>query len=773
MSTSNPSIWSIQEIVDLMSKFLDRTSIVQCVQVSKAWHSAWLPSLWARIEPNHWQCGTFLASLPAHGDLIRILKCSRYDELELLGPNAIHLSLLEMPKTTLLNMQAHVRILQQNRDSLQSLSLILNDLDSTQCLPLLSTVRQLRNLKTLKLDGSFSLDEEALEYVLGGQGPALPLDAEQLQGQEGPHGPGEDEQPSSIQELSWSGMSFFRHPFNHGENFASKEYIASRQRQQHSPQEEEAEGGEEREKGYEQVRETRRPFFNITSLVMDEVNCDPELILNLTSRFPSLQRLSFKEASEFQPDPTFPVVLARHCPNLRWLDISDQETLSDDFIASLIRHFPNLTTLKASNTLFSEASMHALADHHSRDLVHLDISSCYNISSTTLQRFLCQCSTLRHLEAWDNTLNVVEMVASFFWMGGRSSGSTGGGGGSRGGDDWHHHLRLEQLHKTSSFSSLSSSAASSSSSLSSPWAAPVAGVDGSKQSSLYKAAAAAAATVHRTGFSQQGGWWACSRTLESLTLDLVYEPWSKRKVRQFLETLRQQHENQQKQQSKHQAKLGASSSLSSSASVLPGKEGDGGGNVDDDWMMTTNLSRIGLLLTDKRHLRKVAYQQLGRLVNIRAMCVGAYEMDPEEADDEVEEDEEGGSLAVTPPATMTFLSDLSLAEQEQEDKDGDEDEDDEERWIDFSLRSGLDHLRSLKSLSEISLIRIGQPPEHRVEQPELEWMLKHWPSLRKIEGLDRRNEDEEEGIVEDEPVNELVAWLNRRRPDIIVDEEYI
>ncbi|KAF9971920.1 hypothetical protein BGZ73_005030 [Actinomortierella ambigua] len=723
-------IWSPDsrtvEIVDLISRFLDRTSVVQCTQVSKSWHTAWLPSLWSRIEADHWRHEAFLASLPAHGDLIRILKCSRYDELELLGPNATHLSLLEMPKTMLVNMDDHVRILQQNRDSLQSLSVLFSDIDdvSTQFWPMLSAIRRLRNLKTLKFDGSLSLDEAALEYVLGGERPPL-LGTEQ----QNQFGDEEEKRVSPIQELSLSGISFFRHPFNHGENFANKEYIASQHQQLHEECEE--------KDGHEEVRETRRPFLNITSLLLDDVNCDPELILNLTSRFPVLQRLSLTGASEFQPDAAFPVVLARHCPNLRWLDISNQETLSDDFIASMIRLFPNLTTLKASDTLFSEESMLALVGH-CQNLVSLDISGCYNISSTTFQRFLCQCSKLRHLEAWDNTLNVVELVASFFWM-----------GGDRQRQRMHQH---QQLHHIATSSSSSSSSLSSSPVVSSIWAASKS-ADGGYELLLSKATAAAAvaaateaakATV-RTGFSQQGGWWACSRTLESLTLDLVYQPWSRRKVRQFLETLRQR---------------GFGSSVSSSSSFgvaranLEKRTGDQGEQQQqsDDWMMTTSLTEVGRLLTDKKHLRNVAYQQLGKLVNIRTMCVGAYELDPEDEDDEGD----GDSSAIG-----SSLSELSLMDQE------------EERWIDFSLVSGLDHLRSLKKLSEISLIRIGQPPEHRVEQAELEWMLRHWPNLRKIEGLDQRNEDEEEGIDEDEPVNELVAWLYKKRPDILVDDEFI
>ncbi|KAG0232835.1 hypothetical protein BGW42_007844 [Actinomortierella wolfii] len=609
LHSNSPSIWSIQEIVDLISKYLDKKSIVQCVQVSRAWHAAWLPSLWAQIEADHWRSKSFRASLPAHGDLIRVLKCMRYDELELLGPNATRLSWLEMPKTTLLNMHDHVRILQQNRDTLHTLNLIFNDVDdvSQQFLPLLKTIRQLHSLKTLKFDNSHSLDEAALEYVLGGQHP----DVQKQQRQEGDNKTDSDNcgnndhhlRSSPIQELSLSGISFFRHPFNHGENFANKEYIASRRRQHQSPDDDDDE-----DTNRDVVRETRLPFNNITSLILEDVNCDPELVLNLTSRFPALQRLSLKDASEFYPDPTtFPEVLARHCPHLRWLDISNQETMTGRQDQSQ----------RANRATPAEVSQKGAPME----------------------------------------------------------------------DGWP------------------------------------------------KAASLKAAEAAQVG---KGGWWACSRSLESLTIDIVYTPWSNRQVRQFLHDL---------------MKAGPGNQLSSKSLPLSSSfhttEADG----DDNWMSTTNLSKIGLLLTDKKHARNVAYQQLGRLINIRVLCVGSYEPDPEdvEAGDEGYEEVEGAS---------TSLSALNLLQDPQP-------------WIDFSLASGLDHLRELKKLREISFIRIGRPPEHHVEQAELEWMLKHWPNLRIFEGLDQRNEDEEEGIDEEEPVNELVAWLSQKRPDIIVDEEYI
>ncbi|KAG0242950.1 hypothetical protein BGW41_003115 [Actinomortierella wolfii] len=698
LHSNSPSIWSIQEIVDLISKYLDKKSIVQCVQVSRAWHAAWLPSLWAQIEADHWRSKSFRASLPAHGDLIRVLKCMRYDELELLGPNATRLSWLEMPKTTLLNMHDHVRILQQNRDTLHTLSLIFNDVDdvSQQFLPLLKTIRQLHSLKTLKFDNSHSLDEAALEYVLGGQHPEV----QKQQRQEGDNKTDSDNcdnndhhlRPCPIQELSLSGISFFRHPFNHGESFANKEYIASRRRQHQSPDDDD----EDEDTNREVVRETRLPFNNITSLILEDVNCDPELVLNLTSRFPALQRLSLKDASEFYPDPTtFPEVLARHCPHLRWLDISNQETMTDDFIASLIRRFPRLTTLKANDTLFSEESMKALVDN-CQDLVRLEISSCYNITSTTIQRFLCQCSTLRHLDAWESSLNAVDMVASFFWRG--------------------RHDQSQRANRATP--------------------AEVSQKGALMEDGWSKAASLKAAEAAQIG---KGGWWACSRSLESLTIDIVYTPWSNRQVRQFLHDLMKAGPGHQ---------LSSKSLPLSSSSHTTEADDDG-----DDWMSTTSLSKIGLLLTDKKHARNVAYQQLGRLINVRVLCVGSYEPDPEgvEAGDEGYEGVEEAS---------TSLSALNLLQDPQP-------------WIDFSLASGLDHLRELKKLREISFIRIGRPPEHHVEQAELEWMLKHWPNLRMIEGLDQRNEDEEEGIDEEEPVNELVAWLNQKRPDIIVDEEYI
>ncbi|KAG0223258.1 hypothetical protein BGX31_008593 [Mortierella sp. GBA43] len=74
--------------------------------------------------------------------------------------------------------------------------------------------------------------------------------------------------------------------------------------------------------------------------------------------------------------------------------------------------------------------------------------------------------------------------------------------------------------------------------------------------------------------------------------------------------------------------------------------------------------------------------------------------------------------------------------------------------LDMSLEGGLGLLENLKALrmldvSSIRHIKIGQG--------EVEWMVSHWPNLKKVRGLTHR-------LVKTVPEPEYVAWLRKERP---------
>lgn len=63
----------------------------------------------------------------------------------------------------------------------------------------------------------------------------------------------------------------------------------------------------------------------------------------------------------------------------------------------------------------------------------------------------------------------------------------------------------------------------------------------------------------------------------------------------------------------------------------------------------------------------------------------------------------------------------------------------------------MENLKALRMLdvSSIRHIKIGQG--------EVEWMVSHWPNLKKVRGLTHR-------LVKTVPEPEYVAWLRKERP---------
>ncbi|KAF9097322.1 hypothetical protein BGX23_009170 [Mortierella sp. AD031] len=380
-------ILAIPELVERISHSLDYGTIVACARVCRAWHSSWLPILWHTIDAGHqWNNPSFRNALNQHADLIRILKCSRYDHISLLfnsssesaaaQANSIpvdgsietprqvlcrNLITLVLPKTTLANQADHVRLLRLN-PQLRDLSLTLHNDPSSHYPDLIDAVGDLQFLRRLDLDENKTLEQQTLETILSRRN-------------------------RSLQELSLKGTYFLKkHPFGSGQDFAAS--------------------------AVDQPGEAKESF-GIQSLYMDGVACQQELLLNLGSRFPSLTHLSIREAAELYIDDGFPERLAQVCPRIRSIDISLIEDMDDEAIARLIRAFPGLRTFRAAETRFGNRSLEAVIEG-CRDMTVLDINTTYGAQSSGIQRLLERSWALRQFDAWDLSVNVPEMMSEAY-----------------------------------------------------------------------------------------------------------------------------------------------------------------------------------------------------------------------------------------------------------------------------------------------------------------------------------------------------------------------
>ncbi|GJJ72302.1 hypothetical protein EMPS_04659 [Entomortierella parvispora] len=77
--------------------------------------------------------------------------------------------------------------------------------------------------------------------------------------------------------------------------------------------------------------------------------------------------------------------------------------------------------------------------------------------------------------------------------------------------------------------------------------------------------------------------------------------------------------------------------------------------------------------------------------------------------------------------------------------------------LSLSLGAGLEHLASLKDLEVLSIERMS----HRVRLPEVQWMVAHWPKLRRIDGLAHMRDPRCKTPGETE---EAVEWLQEHYP---------
>ncbi|KAF9429136.1 hypothetical protein BGZ76_001755, partial [Entomortierella beljakovae] len=341
MSSSCSRVFTTPKIVECISHSLDFKTITSAALVSQTWHTLWIPIIWHTIDYGQQWHDDFIHSLSRHGNLIRVLKCSRGDDISLLISNADYehhcrnLVTLVMPKTTLINQSNQVKLIRQN-PGLLNLSLAFRDDERIDYSEIINAVGDHGKLRRLAFDDeNKTLQVEMLETIL--------------------------QRSTSLKELSFRRIGFFlNHPVGYAYASASKLLRTSKTDEKVAPE-----------------QEVKR-FLGITSLCMDDVACSQDLILNLTSRFPNLERLSLQLTSELYFTKDFPTQLAQRTPFIKWLNVSKTEDMDDSTVAGLIRSFPGLRTLIASQTGFSEMSLNALMEC-CPDLEELDIRETYGL----------------------------------------------------------------------------------------------------------------------------------------------------------------------------------------------------------------------------------------------------------------------------------------------------------------------------------------------------------------------------------------------------------
>ncbi|KAG0017695.1 hypothetical protein BGZ80_008010 [Entomortierella chlamydospora] len=388
--TSCSKVFALPEICERISYSIDNKTITSCLRVNREWNASWLPILWHTIDAGHqWHNPAFVNALGEHGDLVRILKCTRYDDISpLLRTDKTicrNLVTIVLPKTTLVNQSDHIQLLRQN-PHIRDLSLGLHDDNASLYTELVNAVGELRNLRRLALDENKILDVNTLETILS-------------------------KCNGSLRELSLKGTYFIKHPFGSGNGFASGFLACSKSESQLGT-----------ELITNDVEIDSKETFGIMSLCLEGVVCTQDLILNLASRFPLLSHLSLKGSMEVYFSKNFPERLAKRCPKIKNIDISSTEDIDDDTIASLVGSFPGLQTFRASETRFGNESFSTLVEH-CRDLTVLEINSTCQIQGQVIQQLFEKCWALRSLDAWDVSANVVEMMMEVYG-GGKTVGAT-------------------------------------------------------------------------------------------------------------------------------------------------------------------------------------------------------------------------------------------------------------------------------------------------------------------------------------------------------------
>jgi len=395
----------VPEILIAVSKHLARNDFLNCLLVSRSWNVQLLPLLWhaLTLPGTHWRRQTserknFPDStvLKKHAPLIRSIGCRNFNPYLLsLIPACSQLTRLEILDLT----NNELPLIQQNRDTLQTLIIQLDSKGSRDTLPSLdhifSVLEGCRFLSHLEL-WSFKIQDPLLL---------------------------EHERRLLIKRTSNAVVEILNPSDIAAAKVRTQQLLARFYRIVHRLSMLLLEGTE-----LQSPQQDQDVFYNMRQLFIRGSTIGPEdgdmssLLgaLRLVRQCQYLTKLRFQPLESQKPfgkeeeDELMRMRLEIACPWITKLDVS-WSSLTDQEIAALLKVLPHLTVLDLQRTNMDQLTLEQLTGPESvlRDrLQDLDVSAVsgpINANSPWVQRLLCCCRGLRRFQA---TVIQAEVIAA-------------------------------------------------------------------------------------------------------------------------------------------------------------------------------------------------------------------------------------------------------------------------------------------------------------------------------------------------------------------------
>ncbi|KAF8971289.1 Antagonist of MEN (Mitotic Exit Network) [Entomortierella lignicola] len=345
------------ELWRLVYQYLPRSDLLHGALVSPT-HSVsrfCQSQIWASLDADDWVFEGIYQGLARNAALVHRLICNPRAKLEVLAvPECQFITHLNIEQMRFLSSSILEKLLEYNARSLQSLHVRL---DGTIFKMVVEKISKMTELKELYLQHWEGVHQEALEIAL--------------------------ESCPWIEVLSLGYNSLY--PFNL-DNLKQNPTLS-----------------------------TKSPF-KIRSLILDgTVIFHDELVLNLASRCPDLERLSMKGCFGIRLSSGFITSLAQFCPKLKALNLSNQ-SVTDDFYKTLFYVLPGLKDVRVAASIISDSDIQLLIQNSASTLETLDIGLCTSLESRSVLSILLGCTQLVHLSALGVDFNPREMDSADEWV---------------------------------------------------------------------------------------------------------------------------------------------------------------------------------------------------------------------------------------------------------------------------------------------------------------------------------------------------------------------
>ncbi|KAG0317926.1 F-box and leucine-rich repeat protein 4 [Dissophora globulifera] len=348
------------ELWRLVYQYLSPSELLQGALVSKKLSlSLYCQSqIWARVDAEDWVFEGIYQGLSRNAALVRRLSCSARSRLDVLAvPECRSITHLDIESMRFLSSAILERILEHNCPGMQNLRIRLDRAIFPMVVEKLSRMTQLKELYLQHWEG---VHEEALETILS----TCP----------------------QIEVLSLGHNSLYPFRFDN-----IKQEVDS---------------------GMEPPQKTP---LKLRSLILNgAVIFHDELVLNLASRCPDLESLSMQRCFGIRLSATFISTLARLCPRLQRLDVTNQST-TDDFFSTLFYVLPGLCELRVSGSAFNDDDVQAMIQSCSSTLQVLDVGLCTSLGSRSILLILDGCPHMTFFDARGVDFNPRDMDPADEW----------------------------------------------------------------------------------------------------------------------------------------------------------------------------------------------------------------------------------------------------------------------------------------------------------------------------------------------------------------------